>query len=351
MQGRDVFGGQVGQREHRHRDAPGQGAGALLQPEHAFLVQFDRRQLAPGQGLVVVVVDRELADNASVHGSRFIGPVAPGLRPPVRLSPIPVVSLPPSTPATAPALPALPVLHRDADLLAVDKPAGLLVHASRLDAHAATNAVDLLRAAHGEPQLAPLHRLDKATSGVLLLARHPDAARRLGAAFMAGEVRKGYLALVRGWPAPHGETAQPLARDPELPSAGQPLLEACTRWRRLACFEWPFQVDARHPRSRYALVAVEPLTGRRHQIRRHFKQLAHPLVGDSTHGKGAHNRAVAAWLGVQRLWLHAAWVELPGGLRIVAPPGPAWDPLCAAADAAACAAALSGPMPAARSAA
>jgi tRNA pseudouridine65 synthase len=260
-----------------------------------------------------------------------------------------VVPAPPPPPS--PGAPALPVLHRDADLLAVAKPAGLLVHASRLDAQADVNALDLLRAAHGEPQLAPLHRLDKATSGVLLLARHTEAARRLGAAFMAGEVRKGYLALVRGWPPAQGETTQPLARDPELPSAGQPLLEACTRWTRLACVEWPFQVDARHPTSRYALVAVEPLTGRRHQIRRHFKQLAHPLVGDSTHGKGAHNRAVAAWLGTQRLWLHAAWVELPGGLRVVAPPGPEWAPLLAGAAPAAQEAALSGPRPAARSAA
>ena len=79
--------------------------------------------------------------------------------------------------------------------------------------------------------------------------------------------------------------------------------------------------------SRYALVAVEPLTGRRHQIRRHFKHIAHPLVGDTTHGKGAHNRAVAKFLGIDRLWLHAQWVELPGGPRITAPCGPEWRPL------------------------
>ena len=120
---------------------------------------------------------------------------------------------------------------------------------------------------------------------------------------------------------------QPLARDPELPSAGQPQLEACTRYQRLACFEWPFSVDGRHPTSRYALVSVEPLTGRRHQIRRHFKHIAHPLVGDTTHGKGAHNRAVAQWLGTARLWLHCEWMELPGRPRITAPPGPEWNPL------------------------
>ena len=86
-------------------------------------------------------------------------------------------------------------------------------------------------------------------------------------------------------------------------------------------------MDGRHPTSRYALVAVEPLTGRRHQIRRHFKHIAHPLVGDTTHGKGAHNRAVAAWLGTQRLWLHCERMELAGNASVRAAAGPEWDRL------------------------
>jgi tRNA pseudouridine65 synthase len=220
----------------------------------------------------------------------------------------------------------LQVLHLDPQLVAIDKPAGLLVHPSALDAHEERTALQLLQMQLGE-RLWPLHRLDKGTSGVLLFGRSADVARQWGQAFEAGQVRKRYLALVRGWPAESGEIDQPLARDPELPSTGQPRLPALTRWRRLACFDWPFSVDARHPTSRYALVQAEPLTGRRHQIRRHFKQLAHPLVGDTTHGKGAHNRAVAQWLGVQRLWLHACAIELPGGVRVEAPCGPEWQRL------------------------
>jgi tRNA pseudouridine65 synthase len=227
--------------------------------------------------------------------------------------------------------PLLRLLHADADLVAIDKPCGLLVHPSALDAHEEITAVQLLREQLGE-RVFPLHRLDKATSGALLFARSSEAARHWGAAFEAGAVRKRYLALVRGWPPEQGEIDQPLARDPEKPSAGQPRVEALTRFRRIAAFEWPFQADARHATSRYALVEVEPLTGRRHQIRRHFKHIAHPLVGDTTHGKGAHNRAVAQWLGVQRLWLHALEVELPaanGGapLKISAPCGPEWSAL------------------------
>jgi tRNA pseudouridine65 synthase len=227
------------------------------------------------------------------------------------------------------AAPPLTLLHLDRDLVAIAKPAGLLVHPSALDAHEERSALKLLRDQLGE-RLWPLHRLDKGTSGVLLFARHADAARHFGLAFENGRVRKNYLALVRGWPAEAGAIDQSLARDPELPSAGQQRLPASTRYRRLACFEWPFSVDGRHPTSRYALVEAEPLTGRRHQIRRHFKHIAHPLVGDTSHGKGAHNRAVAEWLGLQRLWLHAVSVELPtaaGPLRIRAAPGAEWRAL------------------------
>ncbi|HSV84626.1 MAG TPA: pseudouridine synthase [Ramlibacter sp.] len=221
---------------------------------------------------------------------------------------------------------ALTILHLDAELVAIAKPAGLLVHPSGLDAQEQVSALKLLRDQLGE-WLWPLHRLDKGTSGVLLFARNAQAARTWGIAFEEGRVAKRYLALVRGWPPAEGVIDAPLARDPELPSTGQPRLEAVTRFRRLACFDWPFSVDGRHPTSRYALVEVEPLTGRRHQIRRHFKHIAHPLVGDTTHGKGAHNRAVAAWLGTQRLWLHAERITLPGRAPIIAPCGPEWAPL------------------------
>ncbi len=225
----------------------------------------------------------------------------------------------------------LPLLHLDDELAVIDKPAGLLVHPSGLDAHEQHTALQMLRDQLGRP-VWPLHRLDKATSGVLAFALNADAARRFGQAFERGEVHKRYLALVRGWPPEAGTLDQPLARDPELPSTGQPLLPALTHYRRLATFEWPFAVDGRHATSRYALVEVQPRTGRRHQIRRHFKQIAHPLIGDTTHGKGAHNRAVAAWLGSQRLWLHASELALPmpdgeAPLCIRAPAGAEWRTL------------------------
>jgi tRNA pseudouridine65 synthase len=232
---------------------------------------------------------------------------------------------------TADRAPALQVLHEDRWLLAVHKPAGLLVHRTALDAQADDDVVTRLRAQLDAP-VWPAHRLDKGTSGVLLLARDAATASALGLAFAEGRTAKHYQALVRGWPGAGGDAGeidQSLARDPELPSAGQPRLEACTRWQVLQRLEWPLATDGRHASTRVALMAVQPLTGRRHQIRRHFKHIGHPLIGDATHGKGPLNRAIAAWLGVGRLWLHACELRLDHPatglpLQITAPPGPQW---------------------------
>jgi tRNA pseudouridine65 synthase len=226
------------------------------------------------------------------------------------------------------------ILFEDEALLVIDKPAGLLVHRTALDAHTQDTVLERLRQGrHRGEGLYAVHRLDRATSGVLVIARDSAAASAIGASFEAGRVRKSYLALVRGWPAPaSGRIDKPLARDPERPSTGQMQLHASTRYRVLQRYSWPFQTDPRFRSSRYALVLARALTGRRHQIRRHFKQIAHPLMGDTTHGKGVHNRAVGQWLGCNRLWLHAVSIVLPHprtgqSLRIRAEPDAHWQAL------------------------
>lgn len=226
----------------------------------------------------------------------------------------------------------LKVLHIDEHLVAIDKPAGLLVHRTALDAHERRFAMQMLRDQIGA-QVWPVHRLDKGSSGVLLFALNADVARVLCAAFEHGGMRKRYLALVRGWPDPQSGTIDhPLARDPERASEGQVLLASRTDWTLLKRFEWPIATDARFASSRYALVEAQPHSGRRHQIRRHLKHIAHPIVGDATHGKGAHNRAVAQYLGLQRLWLHALElsIEHPATRQLLvlkAPLGVEWDAL------------------------
>jgi len=225
----------------------------------------------------------------------------------------------------------LKVLYADEHLVAIDKPAGLLVHRTALDAQERVFALQLLRDQLGRP-VWPAHRLDKGTSGLLLFALSAEVASTLGQAFESGAMAKRYLALVRGWPAEAGLIDHALARDPERASAGQQLLPARTAWTRLARIEWPLQTDPRFATSRYALIEARPENGRRHQIRRHLKHIAHPIIGDATHGKGALNRAVAGFLGLQRLWLHGLELALShpvsgAPLLLRAPPGPEWQAL------------------------
>ena len=223
----------------------------------------------------------------------------------------------------------LTLIYEDEHLVAIDKPPGLLVHRTQLAAGEDEAALQLLRDQLGRP-VWPVHRLDRGTSGVLLFALSPEVASLLGAMFEQGQMDKHYLALVRGWPgANEGLVDHPLARDPELPSAGQPMLEAQTRWRVLQRLEWPLATHPRFATTRAALLEAEPLQGRRHQIRRHLKHMAHPILGDATHGKGPLNRAVAGFLGVQRLWLHARELRLIHpvtgvALQLLAPLGPGW---------------------------
>jgi tRNA pseudouridine65 synthase len=201
-------------------------------------------------------------------------------------------------------LSGLPVLYRDAVLLAVDKPSGLAVH--RGAARDRTAALQIVRDLVGR-HVHAVHRLDRATSGVLLFALDPATARRMQEKFEAGEVAKRYLALVRGIPPEEGMIDHPLPR-----AEGGPRVPAVTAFRRLATFE------------RYALMEARPLTGRRHQIRRHFKHISHPLIGDVRYGKGEHNRLFRDRFNLHRLALHALELafehpETGERLRIVAP--------------------------------
>jgi tRNA pseudouridine65 synthase len=154
-----------------------------------------------------------------------------------------------------------------------------------------------------------VHRLDRGTSGILVFALSPEIARPLGQAFMGKEVHKRYLAVVRGHPPEAGTIDHPLPRirdeyettlgNRDEAAESQPAL---TRYQRLATWELPHQVD-RYPTSRYALLALEPVTGRRHQLRRHLKHISHPIIGDATYGKGRHNRLFQTLYGCQRLLL------------------------------------------------
>lgn len=221
------------------------------------------------------------------------------------------------------------ILYLDDYLAAVHKPPGLLVHRTGLDAGETRFALQLLRDQLGRP-VWPVHRLDKGTSGVLLFALDAATARSLGQAFEAGEgLRKTYQAVVRGWPAAEGLIDHPLRRLPDdMRTEREEVQDATTRYRTLEHYELPL-ADERFDSTRCAQLELQPLTGRRHQLRRHCKHMAHPIIGDATHGKGPLNRAVAGYLGTQRLWLHASHLALAhpvtaATLDIRAPAGPEW---------------------------
>lgn len=197
----------------------------------------------------------------------------------------------------------LTILHRDAQVVVIDKPSGLLVHRSPIDRHETRFAVQMLRDQLGQ-RVHPAHRLDKGTSGALAFALDAAGAAALAAQFADGSVRKKYLAIVRGWPAAEGCIDHPLdpVQDGVLGARDGGPREARSTYRTLATVELPVRVD-RYPTSRYALLELEPLTGRRHQLRRHLAHARHPIVGDSTYGKGRHNRLFRERYGSQRLLL------------------------------------------------
>ncbi|WCM94989.1 pseudouridine synthase [Acidovorax sp. NCPPB 2350] len=213
--------------------------------------------------------------------------------------------------------PPLSILWRDDHLVAVYKPAGWLVHRTGLDAGETRFVMQALRDQLGR-HVYPVHRLDKGTCGVLVMALHPDAARALSQAFEHHAVEKRYLALARGHAPAEARVDHALRPDDAPPDA--PAQPARTALRCLARLELPEPSDARFPTTRASLVEARPETGRRHQIRRHLKHLAHPILGDATHGKGPLNRWWTQRLGLQRLWLHAWRLALPhpvSGQRLV----------------------------------
>lgn len=207
---------------------------------------------------------------------------------------------------------SLSILYQDSHLVAINKPSGLLVHKSPIDKHETRFAMKILRDQLGQ-WVYPIHRLDRPTSGVLLFALSSEVAN-LVCATWAEQVTKHYLAIVRGW-APETITVDhPLKEELDKiadkhASTSKPAQPAITHIKRLAKIELDARVD-RYNTSRYSLVACQPTTGRKHQLRRHLKHLSHPIIGDAKHGKSVHNRFFASTYEANRLLLHAHAIHL-----------------------------------------
>ena len=203
---------------------------------------------------------------------------------------------------------SLPILYHDKYLVAVNKPSGLLVHRSDIDRHETENAMRTVRNQLRQ-WVYPFHRLDKATSGVLLFALDTETARRMTGLFTGGEVSKSYLAVVRGYVEVAGRIDHPLkerrdAVTDRRADADKPAQQSVTEYTRLGIVELARPVGP-YETARFSFVQVTPLTGRNHQIRRHMKHIFHPVVGDTTYGDGKQNDLFRSQFSCHRLLLHA----------------------------------------------
>lgn len=211
-------------------------------------------------------------------------------------------------PATTSAPTALPILFQDQHVVAINKPAGLLVHRSRVDVRATEFAMQKLRDQIGQP-VYPVHRIDRPASGILLFALSTETARHLASQFANRTVRKSYVAIVRG-KAPQSATWDEALLEKHDPltdgkaKKDKPAQAAVTEFETLETWTIPFSAG-KYPTSRYSLVTAKPITGRKHQLRRHFNHMAHPIVGDTTYGDRRHNRLFRETLSVTGLMLMA----------------------------------------------
>lgn len=204
------------------------------------------------------------------------------------------------------------VIYRDEALVAVHKPAALLVHRSPIDRHETRFALQMTRDLVGQ-HVFPVHRLDKATSGLLLFALSSDVASRLGTQLQNHKWEKTYLALVRGWPDDCGVIEKPLKYkldahgDAGRGEAAQPQA-ACTYYQTVEKTSLN-QSLGRFQTQRYALLELKPKTGRKHQLRRHLNHISHPIIGDVNYGDRHHNHLFNAWRSYHRLYLAATRLQ------------------------------------------
>jgi len=202
----------------------------------------------------------------------------------------------------------LEILYQDEYIVAINKPSGLLVHKSPIDKHETQFALQLVRDQIGQ-YVHPVHRLDKPTSGVLLFALNTEITQIMSELFRSHEVHKEYIAVVRGYTKEEELIDYPLkqmldTKEQKKEGITKEAQKAQTYYERLATVELPYAVS-RYPVARYSLVKLLPKTGRKHQLRRHMKHIFHPIVGDTKHGRGEHNKLFRKKFDCHRLLLHS----------------------------------------------
>jgi tRNA pseudouridine65 synthase len=195
------------------------------------------------------------------------------------------------------------ILFHDDHLLVLNKPAGVPVHGSRMLEGRPTTLLALARELTGR-MVHAAHRLDRPVSGAIVLAFDRETLAALSRAFEERQVTKRYLGVVRGWTDTGGAIDYPLKPPRDERRGEDEARPALTLYERLATMELPEPVPP-YATARYSLLSISPETGRRHQIRRHLKHVSHHLAGDTTYGRGEHNRVFRKQFGCERLLLHS----------------------------------------------
>ena len=200
-------------------------------------------------------------------------------------------------------VPELEILYQDDYLVAINKPHGLLVHRSSRAREASVFALQTLRNQLGR-HVWPAHRIDRKTGGVLLFALDADTANHLQGQFARRETYKEYLTIVRGYTEDQGVIDYPLVPEDGRSEAQ----EAITEYETLGRVELPIAFG-KHATSRYSLVRAMPKTGRMHQLRKHFKHIFHPIIGDRPHGCNKQNKLFLERWQLSTMMLHAARLQ------------------------------------------
>ncbi|WP_312138105.1 pseudouridine synthase [Sphingobacterium sp.] len=192
----------------------------------------------------------------------------------------------------------LEILYEDQDLIAINKPHGLLVHRSSIAADTSEFALQLLRDQIGKT-VYPAHRLDRKTGGILLFSLNKETDSLIQQAFANNQIKKEYMAVLRGFSPLKDSIDYPLKKD------NGTLQDAITHFETLQHTEidLPF---GKHPTSRYSLVKAMPQTGRMHQLRRHFAHILHPIIGDRPHGCNKQNKLWKETFSHDSMLLHAS---------------------------------------------
>lgn len=205
-------------------------------------------------------------------------------------------------------IPEIEILYQDEYLVAVNKPAGMLVHRSWMDSRETLFLMQTLRNQIGQ-HVYPLHRLDKPTSGIILFALSGEIAAQMQEQFVSHTIEKTYYAIVRGWILNPDNLDYALKKEQDKiadKNSTQPasVQKAITYYEPIARTEIPYSCGP-YSTSRYTLVKMQPKTGRKHQLRRHMHHLNHHIIGDVNHGDGKHNQLFRDKFNCHRLLLHA----------------------------------------------